>query len=258
MSTITVDPTVLRDRVREMYRAVARQPDGEYHFETGRDLAERLGYPVEWLDAVPEAALACFAGVGYLHDLARISHGDAVVDLGCGSGTDAFIAAKLTGPDGQVVGLDMTDAPLMTARAARDDIGLGHLAFLNGLFEDPPVEPGGADVVISNGAINLAPDKERVFRAAARALLPGGRLAIADLVAERALTKPRQNVALWAACVAGAEPQEAYLRAIEAAGLRVQSVRSNPAYRFLSPRAQAAAAKYGVTSLTILATKENR
>ena len=111
--------------------------------------------------------------------------------------------------------------------------------------------------MISNGVINLVPDKERVFRAAARALRPGGRLAIADIVAERELTKPRRNVSLWAACIAGAMPHGDYVEAIENAGLRVQTVRPNPAYRFASPRAQDAAAKYGVTSLTILAIKEN-
>jgi ubiquinone/menaquinone biosynthesis C-methylase UbiE len=256
MSTFTVDTTELRDHVREMYRAVAREPGGDFHFETGRALAERLGYPADWLDAVPADALASFAGVGHFLDLAQISPGDAVLDLGSGSGTDAFIAAKLTGPDGHVVGVDMTDAQLIKARTARDHAGLGHLAFLNGLIEDPPAEPGGIDVVISNGVINLAPDKERVFRAAARALRPGGRLAIADIVAERELTKPRRNVALWTACIAGAMPHGDYVEAIENAGLRVQMVRPNPAYRFLSSRAQEAAAKYGVTSLTILAIKE--
>jgi ubiquinone/menaquinone biosynthesis C-methylase UbiE len=257
MSTFTVDTTELRDHVREMYRAVAREPGGDYHFETGRALAERLGYPAEWLDAVPADALASFAGVGHFLDLAQISPGDAVLDLGSGSGTDAFIAAKLTGPDGHVVGVDMTDAQLIKARTARDHADLGHLAFLNGLIEDPPVEPGGIDVVISNGVINLAPDKARVFRAAARALRPGGRLAIADIVAERELTKPRRNVSLWTGCIAGAAPQDEYLDVIEAAGLRVQTVRANPAYRFLSQRAQDAATKYGVTSLTILAIKDN-
>jgi SAM-dependent methyltransferase len=257
MSTSTVDTAELRDHVRELYRTVARDPGGDFHFETGRALAERLGYPAEWLDAVPADALASFAGVGYMLDLAQIAPGDAVLDLGSGSGTDAFIAAALTGPDGQVVGVDMTDAQLMKARNARDCAGLGHLAFLNGLIEAPPVEPGSVDVVISNGVINLAPDKDRVFRAAARALRPGGRLAIADIVAERELIKPRQNVALWAACIAGAVPHVDYLGAIEAAGLRVETVRANPAYRFVSPRARDAAAKYGVTSVTILAIKEN-
>ena len=150
----------------------------------------------------------------------------------------------------------MTDAQLAKARRLRDGLGLEHVAFVEGLIEEPPVRAGSVDVVISNGVINLAPDKDAVFRAAARALRPGGRLAIADIVSERELIeRTRRNVALWAACIAGAVPHEDYLGAIEAAGLRVETVRANADYRFLSPRAQAAADKYGVTSVTVLATK---
>ena len=149
----------------------------------------------------------------------------------------------------------MTDAQLAKARGLRDRAGLEHVQFVKGLIEDPPVDPASIDVVISNGVVNLAPDKGAVFAAAARALRPGGRLAIADIVSARELIeRTRRNVALWAACIAGAVPQEDYLGAIEAAGLRVETVRDN-AYAFLSPRAQAAAEKYGVTSVTVLAVK---
>jgi arsenite methyltransferase len=250
-----VDTGVLRDRVREMYRDVAEQPGGDFHFETGRALAERLGYPAEWLAAVPPDSLASFAGVGHFLDLARIETGDTVLDLGSGSGTDAFIAAELTGPGGHVMGVDMTDAQLAKARRLRDVLGLRHLAFVEGFIEEPPAEPGSIDVVISNGVINLAPDKASVFRAIAQALRPGGRLALADIVSASELKeRTRRNVALWAACIAGAVPRDDYLGAIEAAGLRVEVVRVNR-YRFLSPRAQAAADKYGVTSVSVLATK---
>jgi arsenite methyltransferase len=251
-----VDAGVLRDRVREMYRDVAREPDGDYHFELGRPLAERLGYPADWLDAVPPDALASFAGVGHMLDVARIEPGETVLDLGSGAGTDAFIAAHLVGPTGRVMGVDMTDAQLAKARRLRDERGLRHVAFVEGFIENPPAGPGSIDVVISNGVINLAPDKEAVFRAAARALRPGGRLAIADIVSERELVeRTRRNVALWAACIAGAVPHEVYLGAIEAAGMKIETVRANPAYEFLSPRAQEAASKYGVSSVTVLATK---
>jgi len=149
----------------------------------------------------------------------------------------------------------MTDAQLAKARRLRDEHHISQLVFVKGLIEEPPVEPGSIDVVISNGVINLAPDKDAVFRAAVEALRPGGRVAIADIVSERELIeRTRRNVALWAACIAGAVPDHAYLEALEAAGLRVETVRQN-AYRFLSPRAQAAADKYGVTSVTVLATK---
>ncbi len=250
-----IDAAELRDHIRAMYRDVAEQPDGDFHFELGRAVAERLGYPAEWLDAVPPEALASFAGVGHMLDLAAIEPGDTVLDLGSGSGTDAFAAAHLTGPSGRVIGVDMTDAQLAKARRLRDGLGLDHVAFVEGLIEEPPVDPGTVDVVISNGVVNLAPDKDAVFRSAARALRPGGRLAIADIVSARELIeRTRRNVALWAACIAGAVPREDYLGAIEVAGLQVQIVREN-AYRFLSPRAQAAADKYGVTSVTVLATK---
>jgi ubiquinone/menaquinone biosynthesis C-methylase UbiE len=250
-----IDADELRDRIIEMYRAVAESPDGDFHFELGRPMAERLGYPTAWLDAVPPDALASFAGVGHMLDLADIQPGERVLDLGSGSGTDAFIAAHRTGPSGRVMGVDMTDAQLDKARRLRDEAQVAHLVFVKGLIEEPPVAPESIDVVISNGVINLAPDKRAVFRAAAAALRPGGRLAISDIVSERELIeRTRRNVALWAACIAGAVPDHAYLEAIEAAGLHVETVRQN-AYRFLSPRAQAAADKYGVTSVTVLATK---
>lgn len=251
-----VDAGALRDRVREMYREVAQRPGGDFHFETGRALAERLGYPADWLDAVPPDALAPFAGVGHMLDLAAIERGETVLDLGSGSGTDAFIAAHLTGPTGRVIGVDMTDAQLAKARRLRDDLGVGHVAFVEGLIEQPPAPSASVDVVISNGVVNLAPDKDAVFRAVARALRPGGRLAIADIVSARELIeRTRRDVALWAACIAGAVPHDHYVGAIEAAGLRLETVRANPAYRFLSPRARAAADKYGVASVTVLATK---
>jgi arsenite methyltransferase len=250
-----VDPKELRRHISEMYRAVAEQPDGDFHFELGRPVAERLGYPAEWLDAVPAEALASFAGVGHMLDVARIQPGERVLDLGSGSGTDSFIAAHLAGTTGRVIGVDMTDAQLAKARRLRDEHHVSQLVFVKGLIEEPPVEPGTIDVVISNGVINLASDKESVFRAAAEALRPGGRLAIADIVSERELIeRTRRNVGLWAACIAGAVPETDYVTALEAAGLQIERVRPN-AYKFLSHRAQAAADKYGVTSVTVLATK---
>jgi SAM-dependent methyltransferase len=251
-----VDQKELRSHISEMYRAVAEHPDGDFHFELGRPVAERLGYPAEWLDAVPAEALASFAGVGHMLDLARIQPGERIMDLGSGSGTDAFIAAHLTGSSGRVMGIDMTDAQLDKARRLRDDHHVAHLVFVKGLIEQPPAEPGSIDVVISNGVINLTPDKDAVFRAAAEALRPGGRLAISDIVSERELIeRTRRNVGLWAACIAGAVPERDYVTAIEAAGLQIEVVRPNPDYKFLSHRAQAAADKYGVTSVTVLATK---
>jgi arsenite methyltransferase len=252
MSTALFDTGALRDEIRAMYRDVAREPGGDYHFEIGRSLALRLGYPSEWLDAIPSEALASFAGVGHFLDLAAIERGDRVLDLGSGSGTDSFIAAYLAGTAGHVVGVDMTDAQLAKARRNAPS----NVEFVEGLIESPPVESESIDVVISNGVINLAPDKQRVFDAAAAALRPGGRLALADIVSELHLAeRTRGNVSLWAACIAGAVPLTHYLEAIEAAGLRVQTVRTNPDYRFISPRAQRAVERYGVTSVSVLAIK---
>jgi len=253
---MSVDTVLLREHVREMYRDVAQRPDGDFHFAIGRRLAQSLGYPADWLDAVPADALVSFAGVGHMLDLAAIEPGETVLDLGSGSGTDAFVAAHLTGPGGRVVGVEMTDAQLAKSRRLSEELGVRHVEFAEGLIEEPPVAPASVDVVISNGVINLAPDKAAVFRAAARALRPGGRLAIADIVSERELIeRTRSNAVLWAACIAGAVPVDDYLGAIEAAGLCIQTVRPNVAYEFLSPRARDAADRYGVTSVSVLAVK---
>jgi arsenite methyltransferase len=254
--TTTVDLGEVRGHIRAMYHDVATQPDGEFHFELGRPLAERLGYAPAWLDAVPSEAVESFAGVGHMLDLADLRPGERVLDLGSGSGTDAFVAGHLVGSGGAVVGVDMTDAQLAKARALAERDGLGHVSFVHGHVEEPPVAADAFDAAISNGVVNLVPAKERVFAAVARALRPGGRLAIADIVSERVLKeRTRNNTQLWAACIAGAVPLERYLSEIHDAGLSVVEVRVNEAYGFLSPRAVAAAESYGVTSVSILAVK---
>ena len=170
MTAIThslVDLEEVRGHIRDMYRDVAGDPHGEFHFELGRPLAERLGYPAAWLDAIPPEALESFAGVGHMLDLAELPAGDRVLDLGSGSGTDAFIAGHLVGPSGTVVGVDMTDEQLAKARALRDRDGHHQVSFVEGYVEEPPAEAGSFDAVISNGVINLVPDKARAFEAAA-------------------------------------------------------------------------------------------
>lgn len=252
---VAVDTGELTEKVQRMYRAVATAPDGEYHFELGRSLAERLGYPAEVLDRIPAGAIDSFAGVGYFFDLAELREGESVVDLGSGSGMDVFCAATKVGASGRVTGVDFTSEQLAKARLLAIEHGFDRVEFREGRIERLPIEDGTADCVVSNGVINLSPEKDRVFAEAARVLRRGGRLAIADIVSERELIeRTRRNVALWAACIAGAVPRDDYLGAIEAAGLRIETVREN-AYRFLSPRAQAAADKYGVTSVSVLARK---
>lgn len=250
-----VDTDELTSKVKEMYRLVAEKPDAGYHFELGRPLAGRLGYDLDVLGLVPTGAVDSFAGVGYFFDLAGLSDGETVIDLGSGSGMDAFYAAQMVGPSGQVIGIDFTVEQLAKARRLAADAGITGVEFREGRIEDPPVDDESADCVISNGVINLSPDKTRVFLAAARLLRPGGRFAIADIVTERHLTDAViANADLWASCIGGAAQEDDYQAAIEAAGLRVTAVRRN-AYEFISTQARNASGTYGVKSISILAVK---
>ncbi len=250
-----VDGERLEAEVKEMYRHVARGEDAELHFEVGRRVAQHLAYPGKLLDAIPAEALASFAGVGYHLDLALLLPGDAVLDLGSGSGTDAFCAAVRVGASGRVVGVDITDAQLEKAGRLRDGAGFSQVEFVESHIEELPFADGTFDAVISNGVINLSPRKGRVFAEAARVLRPGGRLAISDVVSGRALKeRTRRNVDLWAACIAGAIPRASYEEAIEAEGLRIEEVRAND-YRFTSERALEACSIYEVESISLSATK---
>ena len=250
--TRRLDVADLTSRVKAMYEQVARDPFAHFHFETGRGLAERLGYPAADLDRIPAEAIDSFAGVGYFLDLAGLTAGETVLDLGSGSGTDSFLAALAVGPNGTVIGIDMTEAQL--AKARRLAHATPQVDFREGRIETPPVQAGSVDCVISNGVINLAPDKAAVFAAAAAALRPGGRLAIADIVTAVQLPEGVTcDAALWAACIGGAMQRDRYLDAITAAGFTVDDVRDNQQYRFASDSAVGATTKFGVTSISLLA-----
>jgi arsenite methyltransferase len=249
-----IDGERLAAEVKDMYRHVARGEETELHFEVGRNLAEHLGYAGELLDAIPAEALASFAGVGHHLDLAALQPGQAVLDLGSGSGTDVFCAAVLVGESGRVVGVDITDEQLAKAARLRDREGFSQVRFVEAHIEELPFDDASFDAVLSNGVINLSPAKGRVFAEAARVLRPGGRLAIADIVSGRPLKeRTRRNVELWAACIAGAIPRRNYLEAIEAQGLHVREVRKND-YRFISERALDACSTYAVESISLVAT----
>ncbi|MCE3246738.1 MAG: methyltransferase protein [Geminicoccaceae bacterium] len=251
----SVDTTELETKVKDMYRHVAQQPQGEYHFELGRPLAEHLGYPTDVLDRIPAGAIESFAGVGYFFDLAELSDGESVVDLGSGSGMDVFFAADRVGSSGSVAGVDFTVEQLEKARRLADEAGFDQVEFQEGRIEVLPVEDASCDCVISNGVINLAPDKDLVFADAARVLRPGGRLAIADIVSEQQMKESIVcDADLWASCIGGAAQVDAYREAIEGAGLRIETIRDNP-YEFISDRARDASAKYGVKSVSLLAVK---
>jgi arsenite methyltransferase len=250
-----VDRELLEGQVQEMYRQVAREEEAELHFAVGRPLALRVGYPSELLDSIPPEALASFAGVGYHLDLAALAPGEHVLDLGSGSGTDVFCAARQVGASGRVVGVDFTDEQIAKATRLRDRDGFAQVELVEASIDALPFEAESFDAVISNGAINLSPVKNRVFAEAARVLRPGGRLALADIVSGRALKeRTRRNVELWAACIAGAIPRDSYLRTLEGAGFRVGDVRVND-YDFISERALDACSTYGVESISLAASK---
>ena len=255
-ASVTFDPGELEAKVKAMYRSVAENPHGEFHFEMGRSMAERLGYPPADLDRIPAEAIESFAGVGYYFHLAQLQEGECVVDLGSGSGMDTFIASLKVGAKGKVIGVDMTDEQLAKAQRLRDRGSFGNVTFIKGYIENVALPGGSADVVVSNGVINLATDKSKVFREVARLLRPGGRFAIADIVTELQLPETIVcNSTLWAACIGGAAQQDNYRSQIETAGLRVETVEDNPQYQFISDNAKGASRKFGVKSVSLLAVK---
>jgi arsenite methyltransferase len=252
----SVDVVALETKVKDMYRCVALEPKGEFHFEMGRALAERLGYSATDLDVIPSESIDSFAGVGHYFDLAKISAGERVVDFGSGSGMDSFIAALRVGPGGKVVGIDMTDEQLAKAERLRKAAGIAHVEYRKGYIQRTGLADRSFDLVISNGVINLAPDKSEVFREAARLLAPGGRLALADIVTETHLPEGITcDATLWAACIGGAAQLDDYLEAIGRAGLRVIEVRDNSRYAFVSSNARRAATKFGVKSVSLVAAR---
>jgi arsenite methyltransferase len=184
--------------VREKYRAVAVEPDAEYHFHTGRLLARKLGYDAAIVDALPDRAVESFAGVGNPFSVRTISSGERVVDVGSGAGFDSFVAASLVGSQGRVVGIDMTPEMLDKSRATARQLGCTHVEFREGFAEALPVEDGWADVVISNGVINLCADKRAVFDEIHRVLRTGGASQFADIANGRPVPpEALRDIDLW-------------------------------------------------------------
>jgi arsenite methyltransferase len=246
----------LEQKVKAMYKDVAEKPKEDFHFEMGREMAERLGYPGETLNTVPAEAIDSFAGVGYYFHYANLQPGESVVDLGSGSGMDTFFAAEKVGDTGRVVGIDMTDEQLAKSSSLRDRGDFSNVTYLKGYIQAAPCEDESFDAVISNGVVNLAPDKDKVFKEVARLLKPGGRLSLADIVTETRLPEGITcDATLWAACIGGALQQDDYLNAIRNAGLIIEQVQDNPEYHFLSDSAQGATTQYGVKSISVLARK---
>ena len=178
---LVVDQDALREQVRVKYREVAADPTASFHFHTGRGLASRLGYEAAAVDALPDAAVESFAGVGNPFSLRPLAPSEKVVDVGSGAGFDSFIAAGQVGPGGQVIGVDVTPEMLAKSRLIAQALGLAHVQFRDGLAEALPVADGWAEVVISNGVINLCADQQAVVAEIFRVLRPGGRLQFADI-----------------------------------------------------------------------------
>jgi arsenite methyltransferase len=252
----TVDTQAVETKVKEMYERVALDPQGDFHFEMGRLMAERLGYAPRDLDRIPAAAVDSFAGVGHHFGLAALRPGERVLDLGSGSGLDTFVASLKVGKTGQVVGIDMTTAQLEKATELRRQAGFANIHYVEGHIDQLPFEDASFDCVVSNGVINLVANKAETFREAARVLRPGGRIALSDIVTGVELPNGIVcNATLWAACIGGAMHREAYQAAIEEAGLRIQVIQPNPQYRFISDQASGATRKYQVQSISLMAVK---
>ncbi|HWQ11438.1 MAG TPA: methyltransferase domain-containing protein [Roseiflexaceae bacterium] len=193
-----LDIQVLRQAIQAEYAAVAEHPEQGFHFHTGRSLAHMLGYDDAWLNGIPEGAIESFAGTGNPFSLGRLQPGEHVVDVGCGAGLDSLIAARMVAPHGAVIGVDMTPAMLEKARRSAAAAGAPNVEFRHGYGEALPVADGWAEVVISNGVLNLFPDKPAGLREMARVLKPGGRLQIGDILVQRAVPESaKRKIDLW-------------------------------------------------------------
>ncbi|MCH7575762.1 MAG: methyltransferase domain-containing protein [Candidatus Marinimicrobia bacterium] len=202
MSTSQAVPALsqsdLRDAVKSEYAEVARNPEKGFHFHTGRDAAERLMYSPEMYARLPEGSIASFAGTGNPFLGGELNMGETVIDAGSGSGFDALIAATMVGEEGQVTGVDMTPEMLAKATAGAEEMGAGHVEFVNGLIEELPFTDNHADVLISNGVLNLTLDKVATLREWLRVLKPGGRLQFGDiLVARKIPDSALDDISLW-------------------------------------------------------------
>ncbi len=222
MKTITelgLNVADLRHAIQAEYTAVAQDPNQGFHFHTGRPLARMLGYAETWLENIPETAIESFAGTGNPFSLGTIKPGEQVVDFGSGAGIDSLIAANMVGPDGYVIGVDMTQAMLNKARTALAETNLNNVEFREGYGEALPVPDGWADVITSNGVLNLLPDKRLAFQEMERVLKPDGRLQLADIIVQKPVSDAaKQQIDLWTGCIAGAMLESELEIAVVSAG----------------------------------------
>jgi arsenite methyltransferase len=253
--TTPVDPEALRADVREKYREVALQPDAGFHFHTGRKLASLLGYDEDVVGALPDRAVESFAGVGNPFSVRPLETGECVVDLGSGGGFDCFVAARAVGADGRVIGVDMTAEMLSKARQTQEILGLSNVEFREGLLEALPVDDEWADVITSNGVINLCAEKKDVFAEAFRVLRPGGVLQFADIANGKPLPSAAVcEIDLWTGCIAGGLPLDEWCSMLDAAGFDDLSI-SAPVDAFGGSGGEANARAYDVLAYVFLARK---
>ncbi|MFW6084500.1 MAG: methyltransferase domain-containing protein [Gemmatimonadota bacterium] len=259
MVVITSDQRdVILDAVEAMYTAVAKRPGETFHFPTGRRACEYVGYPAEQLDRLPPTAVESFAGVGYPFAAGAIDEGDTVLDIGCGSGTDALLSALLAGPDGRVFGLDMTAAMREKCLANAERAGLSNVEVLDGNAEEIPLPDDCVDVVTTNGVINLVPEKEDAIREIHRVLVSGGRLQISDIVVRELPSKAcRSEPELWAECIVGATTESSYREIFREAGFVDVERLAELDYFAASPddSTREVAGGFGAHSITLRATK---
>jgi arsenite methyltransferase len=194
---VGIDVDLLKSEIRNTYACVSQEPERDFIFPTGRGWAQDLGYPPE-LANVPDAAVESFAGVANPWELGRLSAGERVLDLGCGAGTDSLVAAQMVGPEGSVIGIDMTPEMLAKAHRAAAEMGAANVEFVEGEIELLPFADASVDVVISNGVIDLLPDKDTVFAEIYRVLRPGGRIQLADVTIQQPVSEEgKRNIDLW-------------------------------------------------------------
>jgi SAM-dependent methyltransferase len=250
-----IDPDALRAEIRAKYAEVATNPEGAFHFHTGRPLATKLGYPASILTSLPDSAIAGFAGVDNPFKAGHIPVGARVLDLGSGGGFDCFVAAELVGPTGQVVGVDMTTEMLDRARGEASRLGLRNVEFRAGILEQLPVDDDWADIVISNGVLNLVADKVLVLREALRALRPGGVIQFADIAVGKSVPPAASgDIELWTDCIAGGLSLDEWTDVIAAAGFVSVAV-GLPTDTFAGAAGETRARNYQVFGHTFRAVK---
>lgn len=245
----------LRSSIREEYSAVANEPERGFHFHTGRKLADILGYRDEWLNTLPSGAIESMAGTGNPFSLGELKPGENVVDCGSGAGTDSLIAALMVGPGGRVVGVDMTLEMLSKARNNALEAGMANVEFREGYLEALPVPDAWADVVISNGVLNLVPDKEAALLEMYRVLKPGGRIQIADIALQKPVPEDaKSDVTLWTGCIAGGLLKVQLERMVVAAGFNdIEVVWGKDVFNGAPQNSDAA--EFGTLGVTIRASK---